>query len=74
MLLRFWGVTIGDIKFLTVEVTGSNKTRLSGILVPLITFNELPMWLSGKQSACQCKKCRRHRFDPWVKKIPLSRK
>ena len=23
--------------------------------------------LSGKEAACQC---RRHRFDPWVKKIP----
>ena len=27
----------------------------------------LPWWLSGKESACQC---RRHRFDPWVGKIP----
>ena len=24
-------------------------------------------WLSGEESACQC---RRHRFDPWVRKIP----
>ena len=27
----------------------------------------LPRWLSGKESACQC---RRHGFDPWVGKIP----
>ena len=27
----------------------------------------LPWWLSGKESTCQC---RRHRFDPWVMKIP----
>ena len=26
----------------------------------------LPRWFSGKESACQC---RRHRFDPWVRKI-----
>ena len=26
----------------------------------------LPRWLSGKESACQCK---RLRFDPWVRKI-----
>ena len=25
----------------------------------------------GKESACQC---RRHRFDPWVRKIPWRRK
>ena len=24
-------------------------------------------WLSGKESACQC---RRHESDPWVRKIP----
>ena len=27
----------------------------------------LPRWLSGKDSTCQC---RRHRFSPWVRKIP----
>ena len=27
----------------------------------------LPRWLSGKESACQCKRCV---FDPWVGKIP----
>jgi len=27
---------------------------------------ELPCWLSGKESICQCRICR---FDPWVGKI-----
>jgi len=31
----------------------------------------LPWWLSGKKSACQCRRCR---FNPWVGKIPLRRK
>ena len=31
----------------------------------------LSRWLSGKESAYQC---RRHRFDPWVVKIPWRRK
>ena len=31
----------------------------------------LPRRLSGKESACQC---RRHRLDPWVRKIPWERK
>ena len=31
----------------------------------------LPWWLSGKESACQCRRCR---FDPWVRKIPWRRK
>ena len=31
----------------------------------------LPWWLSGKESTCQC---RRHKFDPWVGKVPWRRK
>ena len=31
----------------------------------------LPLWLSGKESTCQCK---RHSFNPWVGKIPWRRK
>ena len=32
---------------------------------------ELPSWLSGTESICQCGRCR---FDPWVGKIPRRRK
>ena len=31
-------------------------------------------WLSGKESAYQCRRCKRHWFDPWVRKIPWRRK
>ena len=31
---------------------------------------ELPWWLSGKESTCQCSRCR---LDPWVGKIPWRR-
>ena len=30
--------------------------------------------LMGKESACQCRRHRRHGFKPWVRKIPLRRK
>ena len=29
---------------------------------------------SGKDSACQCRRHKRLRFDPWIKKIIWSRK
>ena len=32
------------------------------------------MWLSGEESACQCRKSRRIRFSPGVRKIPRRRK
>ena len=31
----------------------------------------LPCWLSGKESACQCRRCQ---FDLWVRKIPWRKK
>ena len=34
----------------------------------------LPKWLSDKESACQCRRCRIHGFDPWVRKILWRRK
>ena len=30
--------------------------------------------VSGKESACQCRRHKRHDFDRWVGKIPGSRK
>ena len=30
----------------------------------------LPKWYSGKESACQCKRYKRHGFSPWVGKLP----
>ena len=29
---------------------------------------------SGKESTCQCRRCKRCGFDPWVSKIPWKRK
>ena len=34
----------------------------------------LPLWLSGKESTCQCQRHRRYGFNPWVGKIPWRRK
>ena len=34
----------------------------------------LPRWQSGKESACQCKRCKRLGFDPWGRKIPCKKK
>ena len=34
----------------------------------------LPGGASGKESNCQCRRHKRHGFDPWVRKIPCSRK
>ena len=35
---------------------------------------ELPRWFSGKESACQIRRCRKLGFDPRDTKIPWSGK
>ena len=34
----------------------------------------LPKWLSGEESACQCRRHKRLRFNSWDRKTPWSRK
>ena len=31
-----------------------------------------PGGASGKEPACQCRRCKRQGFEPWVRKIPLE--
>ena len=47
--------------------TLANCTRGKAVL------KGLPWWLSGKESACQCRRCKRCGFSPWVGKIPWRR-
>ena len=37
----------------------------------LVTCTGPPRWLSGRESAYQCRRCR---FDPWVGRIPWRRR
>ena len=32
-----------------------------------------PSEASGKELACQGRRCKRHRFDPWIGKVPWRR-
>ena len=50
----------------------ANSTRLFGLLLTKV-YSGLPRWCSGKEPACQYRRCKRCRFDPWVGKIPWRR-
>ena len=51
-----------------------SQTWLSNLTELNIFSNGLPRWLSGKESTCQCRRCRRHGFSLWVGKIPWRMK
>ena len=37
-----------------------------------MTLCAFPGGASGKDPACQCRRCKRCGFDPWIGKIPLE--
>ena len=43
---------------------------MDGWIWSWLLTQQLPRWCSGKESACQCRRCR---FNPWVGKIPWRR-
>ena len=47
------------------------KTYLKSEYMALLIF---PGGASGKKPACQCRRCKRHGFGPWVRKMPWRRK
>ena len=59
----------------TLRPIGKREQRQWLIGAHLLTWGVgcFPGGASGKASTCQCRRCKRHRFDPWVGKIPWSR-
>ena len=53
-------------------MTGVGYTRYTWVSMPYCRW--LPGGTSGKDPTCQCRRLKRHRFDPWARKIPWKRK
>ena len=57
------------------EVRSGSKVGQGPVLFfPRSYFWGFPGGASGKESACQCRRCKRGGFNPWVRKIPWRRK
>ena len=59
--LPLGGGDLAELIVLTNEMGASGEERASQVA------------LSGKEPACQCRRCKRGGFDPWVGKIPWRR-
>ena len=58
-----------------ISVLGKMERLLTlSFCLKLSSFTYLPWWLDGKKSTCQCRKCKKWGFDPWVGKMPWRRK
>ena len=49
-------------------------TKIYVVKTMAFPIRELPRWHSGKESTCQCRRHKRHGFNPWIGKISWSRK
>ena len=54
-----------------VQVTGMCHPQLN-IFFPTMVATSFPGGASHKESACQCRRCKRQEFSPGVRKIPLE--
>ena len=68
----------GRLPTLTLEEPGQEPPGTLPVLYPVLVnlgcsnrYHGLPRWLSGKESAGQCRRCG---FDPWARKIRWRRK
>ena len=49
---------------------GFSQVTTIGHLSQYTDIMGLPRWCSSKECTCQCRKCGRRQFGPWVWKIP----
>ena len=49
------------------------RGRKTDIHIKTGTHIFFPGGASGKEPGCQCRRCKRHRFDPWVRKTSGKR-
>ena len=70
---KLWSIKLLQKTIFYTVGTACTQTE-RGQTVWYILGTRLPRWHSGKESACQCRRCKRCRFDPGVGKIPWRRK
>ena len=55
-----------------LQSMGSQRVRHNWVTNTFTLQLGFPGGASGKESTCQCRRCKRLGFDPWIRKIPLQ--
>ena len=55
------------VSALALVMSGTYSPLLCGAILNAVGF---PGGASGKESVCQFRRCKRHRFEPWVERFP----
>ena len=68
---QFFNENLLKIIDITKRLIINDTVRVNEVKYILFVFY-LPLsslWFSGKESTCQCRRCKRRGFNPWVKEI-----
>ena len=70
-----WGLDVLIFVYIWTDWIKQTHTLYIFVCVCVsVCVDRLPRWLSRKESTCQCRRRRKHGFDPWVRKIHWRRK
>ena len=65
------GITDLILRAFIITMSCSHKSLRNIVFWMNKCMYMLPLWLSSREAACQC---RRHDFNPWVEKVPWRKK
>ena len=66
--ITYWLSSIASLFAMKIKAFNEGAVGLGQ--VPCFSLKGFPRWVTGRESACQCRRHRRRRFDPKVGKIP----
>ena len=70
MFFSIWFISLSIIPSRSIHVIGNDKISFHILWLSSTTHtHRLSKWLNDKESTCQCRRCRRCGFDPWVGKL-----
>ena len=70
-LLRVSVCNVGKQRRLTFRsLYFGGRDRVTFIFFSFVKIQGFSDGASGKESTCQCRKCKRHVLDHWVRKVP----
>ena len=66
-----WLISLSIIPSGSIHVAANGKISFT-VMTEYYSIR-ISRWHTGKESTCQCRRCNRHGFHPWVRRIPWRR-
>ena len=71
--MKVKGKSLSRVRLFATPWTSAHQAPLSMGFSRQEYWSEVPSGTSGKENPCQCRRLKRHRFDPWIRNIRWRR-